>query len=105
MLLTIKDLSQWLQIKPSTLYTWVAQRKIPFVKINGLIRFQDSEINGWIRSFQVHDSPSVPRHVERNQRLNLQTLIAQAKREAYTVPCGKPDQDRATRKEGCDGAV
>ena len=39
MLLTIKDLSAWLNIKPSTLYLWAAQGKIPCQKIHGLIRF------------------------------------------------------------------
>ena len=45
MLLTIKDLSAWLNIKPSTLYLWTAQGKIPCQKIHGLIRFdQDKSI-------------------------------------------------------------
>ena len=38
-LLTIKDLSARLNIKPSTLYLWATQGKIPCRKIHGLIRF------------------------------------------------------------------
>ena len=37
MLLTIKDLSARLNIKPSTLYLWAAQGKIPCRKIHGLL--------------------------------------------------------------------
>ena len=40
MLFTIKDLSARLNIKPSTLYLWAAQGKIPCRKIHGLIRFE-----------------------------------------------------------------
>ena len=35
MLLTIKDLAEQLQIKPSTLYAWASQGKIPCVRIHG----------------------------------------------------------------------
>lgn len=51
MLLTIKDLSALLQVKPPTLYSWVAQDKIPFYKIHGLIRFRLKAIVRWLKSF------------------------------------------------------
>ena len=52
MLLTVKDLSAWLNMKPSTLYLWAAQRKIPCVKMHGLIRFDPDAITAWLRSFE-----------------------------------------------------
>jgi len=47
-LLTIDQVSELLQIKKSTLYSWTFTRKIPFVKINGALRFKEKAINNWI---------------------------------------------------------
>jgi len=64
MLLTIKELSTWLNIKPSTLYLWAAQGKIPCRKIHGLIRFDPEAITAWLHSFEpskisaVHHYPA-----------------------------------------------
>ena len=46
-LLTVPELSSFLHIHPKTLYRWTDERKLPFVKINGLIRFDRKEIEGW----------------------------------------------------------
>lgn len=95
MLLTIQDLSKQLQVKSSTLYAWVAQGKVPSLKINGLIRFDPDAIDRWVKSSVVmvaeHNLfPSAmrsPRHID--------AVIARAKRAVYTSPCEKPDEDRA----------
>ena len=39
MLLTVKELADQLHIKPSTLYAWAAQGRIPCFKLHGLVRF------------------------------------------------------------------
>ena len=51
MLLTVKALSQRLQITPSTLYAWANQGKIPSRKIHGLVRFDPTDIDRWLASF------------------------------------------------------
>jgi excisionase family DNA binding protein len=43
-MLTVKELSAWLKIKPSTLYLWVSQNKIPCRRIHGLLRFEREDI-------------------------------------------------------------
>jgi len=45
MLLTIKDLAGQLRIKPSTLYAWASQSKIPCIRIHGLIRIRELNWN------------------------------------------------------------
>ncbi len=105
MYLDVKDLSQYLNIKPSTLYAWVAQGKIPHVKINGRIRFQKEEIETWVESFREEKlkAPIVcPRDKSRHE--DIDTLVDRVKREVYNTHGGRPDQDRA-RKEVDDGAV
>ena len=52
MLMDIKKLSEYLGIKPKTLYTWAAQGKIPSIKIHRLLRFDKEEIDTWLLSFK-----------------------------------------------------
>ena len=47
-LLTIDQLSDILQVKKNTIYSWTFTRKIPFVKINGALRFKEKAITKWI---------------------------------------------------------
>ena len=106
MLLTIKDLSAWLNIKPSTLYLWAAQGKIPCRKIHGLIRFERDAILRWLDSFPELRPKPLPRLHKSSAAPDLDALIAAAKQEAYTAPHGetKP-QSSLISKEEMDGAV
>ena len=48
-LLTKKDVLEMLAIKESTLYSWVHQKKIPFVKLGKrTLRFKENDILEWI---------------------------------------------------------
>ena len=51
-LLNVKDLSQLLCVKQSTIYDWVHQGIIPYYKVNKLVRFRESEINEWLKKKQ-----------------------------------------------------
>jgi excisionase family DNA binding protein len=101
MLLTIKDLSAWLNIKPSTLYLWAAQGKIPCRKIHGLIRFEPEAITAWLRSFGTRATP-MPRFLQPSQN-EVDRLIAAAKRDAYTPRHGETFTPSPNGKEHADG--
>ena len=104
MFLTVKDLSQALQIKPSTLYAWAAQGKIPAVKIHGLIRFQPEEIDSWLKSFRMQEPQFLTMQVGYDTG-SLETLIARAKWEAYNSPHGETrPKSSLTGREGDNGA-
>lgn len=94
MLLTIKDLSNWLNIKPSTLYLWAAQGRIPCRKIHGLIRFDPQTIQQWLDAFTIETSP-FPSIRPETLETDVDAVIARAKRSLYTAPREKPDEDRA----------
>lgn len=47
-LLTVKQLSSFLNVHPNTIYKWTDERKIPFVKINGKVRFEKEDIDEYI---------------------------------------------------------
>lgn len=106
----IKAIARYLAIKPSTLYAWAAQGKIPYIKIHGLIRFQPAEIEAWITTFQ--------KKRENGRRLDLSktflrtgknhdvdALIAKAKQQVYDAPHGETEPTSSpSRKEGKHGA-
>jgi excisionase family DNA binding protein len=86
MLLTIKQVSELLNIKPSTLYSWANHAKIPCRKIHGLIRFDQEEIHHWLASFTpAHGRAFSISSPPKGQR-DVESLIAAAKRDVYTPP-------------------
>ena len=48
--LNIHEISEYLGIKPSTIYAMVEAKKIPHYKIGRLIRFKKSEIDFWMET-------------------------------------------------------
>ena len=98
--LSIKDLSEYLAIQASTLYAWVSQGKIPFVKIHGLIRFRREEIDGWLKSFRAEKPKLSTPRPNRKSPTDLDTLIATAKREVYNTRKGEIEPVSSARKGG-----
>ena len=105
MLLTIKEVAPCLQIKPSTLYAWAAQGRIPCLKIHGLVRFQKDEIDQWLERFREQPKAEVSRRV-RPRTFDIDRVIARAKRGAYNPRHGETRQRSSPiGKEAADGAV
>jgi len=48
-LMTIKDLSEWLQVSKSTIYQWTHMRTIPHYKLPKGVRFKKEEIEAWLK--------------------------------------------------------
>ena len=99
MLLTVKALSQRLQIKPSTLYAWASHGKIPCRKIYGLIRFDPTEIDRWLASFSLPQSAPTKIRTRRVDHTDLDQLIARATRAVYTPGHGETITPSPTGKE------
>lgn len=49
-LLTIRQAAQYLAVSVSTLYGWVWQRRIPFVKIGRALRFDPRDLAAFIEA-------------------------------------------------------
>lgn len=47
-LLDVKQISEFLSVKPGTIYYWVSIGFIPHYKINKLVRFKEQEILEWL---------------------------------------------------------
>ncbi len=51
--LRLRDLSKILKVSEKTIYRWVAQKKIPFYRINRQFRFNSEEIEQWARRIGI----------------------------------------------------
>ncbi len=49
-MLTVKQVSELIQVKEKTIYQWVEMRQIPHHKLNGAIRFNYDVILEWMES-------------------------------------------------------
>ncbi len=54
-LININELSKYIGLSISTLYSWVSQRRIPFVKCGRLTRFDLQRIDEWIEESSVEE--------------------------------------------------
>lgn len=105
MLLTVRELSQLLHIKPSILYAWAAQKRIPCFKIHGLVRFRCEDIDQWLESCRMPPEVKEAQPVQR-RAVDLSGVIARAKRDAYNSHHGEARlRSSPIGKEAADGAV
>lgn len=102
MLVTIKEVSGFLKVKESTLYSWVNNGSIPSYKLNGLLRFDMKEIEEWISRSRI--SKSVPgktiKKASRNQDIDrlVKKAIDDVTGNGYNSANGKPDQGQGLGK-------
>ena len=45
--LTLKEVADLLKVKPRTVYAWVSDRKIPYERKGGLLRFRLDAVLAW----------------------------------------------------------
>ena len=103
-MLTVKELSAWLNIKSSTLYLWASENKIPCRRIHGLVRFEPDVIEAWLKGFGTRPVQPFPLPIHDDPR-DLDQLIEASKREVYTSRHGETIQSSLIQKEDADGAV
>lgn len=76
-LVTIKDLSEFLKVKPSTIYSWVHGGTIPFYKLNGLLRFDMDEIIKWVESSKPVP-PNIPKSLKKTYNMDIDAIVKRA---------------------------
>jgi len=54
-LININELSEYTGLSTSTLYTWVSQRRIPFLKCGRLTKFDLQRIDKWIEDSSIDE--------------------------------------------------
>lgn len=53
-----RELAQYLGLKIWTIDAWVCQRKIPFLKLGRVVRFDPDKIEKWLEEREVTPSPT-----------------------------------------------
>jgi len=54
-LININELSEYIGLSTNTIYSWVSQRRIPFVKCGRLTKFDLQRIDEWIEESSVEE--------------------------------------------------
>jgi excisionase family DNA binding protein len=57
-LVSIKEAAVYTGLSPHTIYTMVSQRRIPFVKMGRLVKFDLELLDKWIKQHTVLPMPS-----------------------------------------------
>ncbi len=47
-LLTVEEIADYLQVKPSTIYQWTHKGFIPHIKLGNKVRFKLSKVDKWV---------------------------------------------------------
>lgn len=47
--MTLRELSEFLQVSRPTIYSWIQQKKIPCYKVDGIYRFDRMQIAMWMK--------------------------------------------------------
>lgn len=47
-LMTTKEVAGWLKVAPKTVENWRYRGQIPYVKINGVVRYRRMDIESWL---------------------------------------------------------
>ena len=52
-LLSVKELARLIKVNKNTLYLWVNQRKIPYIKLGAKVLFDEKDIESWVLDNKV----------------------------------------------------
>lgn len=100
-LVTIKDISKYLKVKESTLYSWAHNGLIPFYKLNGLLRFDMDEIEIWVKASK-RMSCNAPIKLENPANQDIEKIVKKAidsvKGKRYNPSNGKPGQIKVSER-------
>lgn len=107
-LVNVRELSKFLNMKESTIYSWAKNGFIPSYKLNGLWRFNMEEIDTWIR--QLRYTPTVSQKPPKKIiRQDIDRLVKKAIDDVtgngYNSANREPGQGQGLGKEVIDGTL
>ncbi len=110
-LVTIKEVSKFLSVRESTLYSWASKGLIPSHKLNGLLRFDINEIETWVKDSRIEaepvNAPKTKHLPTRNMDIDgiVKRAIVSVKGSGYNnLQKGKSDLVKS-RKGGDNGTL
>lgn len=72
-LLTVREVMSLLSVSRATVYSWVNQQKIPYMRINGVLRFSSHRLDAWLHERERGPRPVIGRRGEGDKDAALQT--------------------------------
>jgi excisionase family DNA binding protein len=57
-LMTVKEVSDYIGLASDTIYTMVSQRRIPYVKVGRLVKFDQAMLDAWLKQHTVMPMPT-----------------------------------------------
>ena len=112
---TIDQLSEYLSIKKSTLYSKVGSGEIPFYKIGRLIRFRKDDVDRWMDSLKSEvlnpqkTAKRIIKKYNKNNKVDIDGIvkksIEQIKQVRYNPIHGRPDRIKGLREEVPNGSL
>jgi len=57
-LISVPEAAAYTGLSPHTIYTMVSQRRIPYVKVGRLVKFDEGMLQAWIKQHTVMPMPS-----------------------------------------------
>ena len=111
--LTIDELSNYLNIKKSTLYVMVEKGAITYYRVGKLIRFKKEDVDDWMEGNKKEGVPvgkkatQIFRTIHREADIDriLKKSIEEVKNLNYIPPQEKPGRVKGLRKEVEDGII
>ncbi|MFQ5585738.1 MAG: helix-turn-helix domain-containing protein [Thermodesulfobacteriota bacterium] len=103
--LTANQVGERLNCKASTIYAWATRGAIPSFKLNGLLRFDQADIEEWIKECRVakENMPEIKTKCVGRSDIDriISGAIASVKGSRYNSPTkGKLGLDKAHKKGG-----
>jgi excisionase family DNA binding protein len=112
--LSVKELGEYLHIKPATLYGKTEAGEVPHYKVGRLIRFKQDDIDEWMEKHRrepLDANKRARRILKATDRSNVDVnrivkkSIEEVKGKCYSPGKGKLDQVKGLRKEVEDGTL
>ncbi len=108
-LLTIQELAEILNAKVTTIYSWINRGSVPHLKFNGLVRFDQAEIQAWIEeSRRPHNvttkqprKPTYDKDIDATIRKAIDGTIP----KEYTQRNEKTDRGQGSKLEVVNGTI
>ena len=104
-LITIKEVSEILGIRVSTLYSWASSDRIPSHRLNGLIRFDLNEIYEWVTGQNTYNTKGPVSHKKTCKNKDLDTIITDVIEAENVTRYNRPQRGNQTSRAGKGGKI
>jgi excisionase family DNA binding protein len=111
---TVNEVATYLNVKPSTVYSWLKAWQIPHYRIGKMVRFRKPDVDIWMERHR-REGDSVKQKVRGVLReiskppLDINHLVKKSidevKGNGYTSHYGKPDRIKGLGREVSDGTL